>query len=392
MLRNELYIGRLVWRRRTNAKDPMSGKKLRRDALPDTYVAKSVPHLRIIDDALWAKVQQRLKQEAAPVKLAPEGSVSAFWDRRRPRHILTGKVICGVCGRAFKPTGKDYLGCRAAAHGTCRNRRTVRRATLETRVLDLLGRQLMQPDLVAEFVAAYNEELLRSTSEHKAQAASRQRERAALERKIANLLDAISNGRVSPAILAKLSELERHRDQLGSAAADGAPLRSARSMHPSIADAYATNVMRLKAALASGGEPEAIESARGLIEKVIIHPAETEDEPPGVELLGDLMGLLQAGGATDDPPPKGPAKANSVLALFVSSVKAAPGAEPLAFVPHEIGLRTTTSLLRRVISTVFATVPTAPGVEKRRLCPGDKTASNRTGAAFSPRGAKVATT
>ena len=27
LLRNELYIGRLVWRRRTNAKDPMSGKK-----------------------------------------------------------------------------------------------------------------------------------------------------------------------------------------------------------------------------------------------------------------------------------------------------------------------------------------------------------------------------
>ena len=73
LLRNELYIGRLVWRRRTNAKDPISGKKLRREARPDTYVTKSVPHLRVVDDELWNKVQQRLKLEAAPVKAAPEG-------------------------------------------------------------------------------------------------------------------------------------------------------------------------------------------------------------------------------------------------------------------------------------------------------------------------------
>ena len=87
---------------------------------------------------------------------------------------------------------------------------------------------------------------------------------------------------------------------------------------------------RLKATLAEGDDPEALESARALIEKVIIHPPETEDDPPGIELVGDLMGLLQAAGATDAQPLENSGKAKSVLALFVSSVKAGPGAEPLA--------------------------------------------------------------
>ena len=77
---------------------------------------------------------------------------------------------------------------------------------------------------MAEFVAAYNDELKRSAAEQRAQAGSRQRDRAALDRKIANLVDAISDGRASPAILAKLTELEAQRDQIGSQPDDNFPV------------------------------------------------------------------------------------------------------------------------------------------------------------------------
>jgi hypothetical protein len=306
----------------------MSGKTLRREARPDTYVTKSVPHLRIIDDVIWDKVQQRLRAEAAPVQVASVGTVATFWDRRRARYLLSGKLICGVCGRAFTPTGKDYLGCRAAVHGACGNRRTMRRRTVEALVLDLLGRQLMQPELVTEFVAAYNEELTRAASEHKSQAASRERERAALDRKVANLVDAISEGRTSAAILARLAELEAQRDHLGSNAEDDAPALSTPTLHRSVAQTYADNVSRLNAALAAGDDPEALERARALLDKVVVHPPQTDDDPPGIELIGNLMGLLQAAGAILDQPPEKPGGATSVLALFISSVKEGRGAEP----------------------------------------------------------------
>jgi site-specific DNA recombinase len=326
LLRNELYIGRLVWRRRVNAKDPMSGKRLRREAQPDTYVTKEVAHLRIIDDQLWDSVQQRLKAEAAPVTPTSHGDVSAFWDRRRPRHMLTGKVFCGVCSRAFTPTGKDYLGCRAAGHGSCQNRRTVRRQTLEAHVLDLLNRQLMQPDLVAEFVAAFNEEVKRVAAEQKSQAASRQRDRAALDRKIANLVDAISNGRASPAILAKLAELEDQRDQIAPQITDAA--LSSPSLHPGIAHTYSMHVADLKAAHARGDSAEVLERARALIDRVVVHPPQDDRDPPGIELIGELMALLKAARTGNSQTAENSAASDSVLALFVSSVKAGPGAEP----------------------------------------------------------------
>jgi hypothetical protein len=112
---------------------------------------------------------------------------------------------CGVCDRPLSLFRQDYLGCKAGVHGTCRNRRTIRRAVLG---MDMLRRQLMQPELVAEFVAEFRREWQRLLVESKARAGIDLRERAALDRKIANLPDAIFDGRTSPAVMARLAELE----------------------------------------------------------------------------------------------------------------------------------------------------------------------------------------
>jgi site-specific DNA recombinase len=329
ILRNELYIGRLIWRRRVSAKDPVSGARLRRYAKPETYITKDMPDLRIVEDDLWRRVQQRLKLEAAPSRPERQDNLGAFWDRRRPRHFLSGKVECGVCGRAFKITGQDYLACRLAKHGSCHNTHTIRRRVLERHVLELLSRQLMQPDLLAEFMAAYHEEYHRLANEMKAQASTRQRERAALDRKISNLVDAIGDGRSSPAILAKLSELEAQRARTGNDSASAVP--QAPALCPSSAQPYAAKIQELREALLRGDEPEALEAARRLIDKVTIYPPTDDDDPPRIELVGDLMALLQAAGVASGGPE---VEGDPVLASFVSSVKEGPGAEPLALLPY----------------------------------------------------------
>ncbi len=331
LLRNELYVGRLVWRRRVNSKDPVSGAKVRRDSRADDIVTKEVPHLRIISDPLWQRVLERLKAEAAPIKCTADGDQSAFWDRRRPRHLLSGKVICGVCGRPSSVFGKDYLGCKAAAHGTCRNTRRVRRAILEAKVLEALGRQLMEPSLVEEFIAAFNAEWRQLAAECKAAEGVKLRERATIDRKIANLIEVISDGRSSPAILAKLEALEAQKGKFETDSAFSAPISPA--LHLGIAQVYAAKVSNLKAALANGRDPEALEAARALIDKVILHPPEIDGDPPGIELVGELMGMLQAAGVGRIQTDAGSAAPDPVLALFVSSVKQGPGAEPLTFLP-----------------------------------------------------------
>jgi hypothetical protein len=189
----------------------------------------------------------------------------------------------------------------------------------------------MQPELVAEFIKAFNAELHRLTSELRVQAASSQRERSALERKIANLVDAISDGRTSPAILAKLSELESQRAKFVDVPTLP-PVPSA-ALQPGIADIYRAKVAKLAALLSAGDHPEALEAARALIEKVIIHPPDTDDDPPGVELVGELMSLLKAAGIGQAGVGDHLLSGDPVLGLFVSSIKAGPGAEPLALPP-----------------------------------------------------------
>jgi hypothetical protein len=192
--------------------------------------------------------------------------------------------------------------------------------------MDALGRQLMEPGLVAEFIAAFNAEWRRLAGEVKAEAMGRQRERVGIDRKIANLIEAISDGRSSSAILSKLAELEEQKAKFANQSSFSAPMAPA--LHPGIANVYAAKVGNLKAALANGNNPEALEAARSLIDKVIIHPPETDGEPPGIELIGELIALLQAAGMGRPQSFDTLAEPDPVLALFVSSVKEDLGAEP----------------------------------------------------------------
>jgi DNA invertase Pin-like site-specific DNA recombinase len=81
ILRNALYAGTNVWRRRLTLKDPTTGARLRRDANPDSFITAEVPELRIIDDELWEQVQARLLAEAAAPVPDTGGRQQAFLGR-----------------------------------------------------------------------------------------------------------------------------------------------------------------------------------------------------------------------------------------------------------------------------------------------------------------------
>jgi len=130
-LRNELYIGRLVWNRLRYVKDPVSGKRRSRLNPASEWLVEEVPDLRIVDDCLWEAVQQRLRgiRDSDRVKNA---RATRFWERRRARHLLTEKAFCGFCGSPLASIGADHLACgKARRTGTCDNRRSVRRGVFE---------------------------------------------------------------------------------------------------------------------------------------------------------------------------------------------------------------------------------------------------------------------
>jgi site-specific DNA recombinase len=321
LLRNSLYISRLVWNRHNIVKDPLTGERQRRGNDQDQLVSQDRPELQIIGDELWARVQDRLAAEQPRTRTEPaENGDHAFWEHRRPKHLLTGKVVCGCCGNTFAAHGRDYLRCRAAINGACENRASVRRTKLEAHMLEALGRQLMQPEHVAIFVEELANEWNQVIAQASAKKAAAQRELAMIERKLANLVDAIADGLRTPGLQQKLTELEARRAVLLEDA--GAKVPALPALHPKLGEVYRREVEALHKAIEADDSTETREAARTLIDHVIIHPSD-DGGPPGIELVGNLAAMLRTAGAV--PARDSSNQAAAVLSSFVSSVKAGLG-------------------------------------------------------------------
>ena len=95
ILNNELYIGRLVWNRLRYVKNPDSGKRVSKLNPEDQWIIKDTPELRIIEQSLWDAVKDR--QQSISKNTRPDvNSEKPFWDKTRPKYLLSGLLKCGV--------------------------------------------------------------------------------------------------------------------------------------------------------------------------------------------------------------------------------------------------------------------------------------------------------
>ena len=204
VLHNALYIGRLVWNRQRYVKDPETGRRLSRPNPRADWIVQAVPDLRILTDDLWLPALERLQviRESPGVQKI---RASGFWDRRRAKHLITGRVFCGLCGGTMSASGKDYLACSLSRRqGTCSNVSSIRRPVLEELVVDALKRNLMQPELVEEFIGAFTEEVNRQLATEERSHSGKARELAEVTRRVDGLIEAIADGLRTPGLKAKL--------------------------------------------------------------------------------------------------------------------------------------------------------------------------------------------
>jgi DNA invertase Pin-like site-specific DNA recombinase len=273
ILRNRLYRGELVWNQRRWLKDPLTGRRIARRNGSDEVVIESVPELRIVEEELWQRVQDRLATQRAAVERDAQtgGERRRFWERRRPQHVLSGKVVCGGCGTALASVGRDYLACRVAqAGGPCGNRARVRRGALEQRVLEALGSELMRPDRVAEFVEEFCRTWNRLAAEASAANAGRRAELERVKAQIEKLIDALADGAPFASIKGRLESLEARRDTLERELSEQ-PTAEPPRLHGNLAEMYRAKVVRLREALAGEDGTEAREAVRALIARVEVH-------------------------------------------------------------------------------------------------------------------------
>ena len=284
ILNNELYIGRLVWNRQRFIKDPMTGRRQARLNPPEEWIVEDVPELRIVDQALWDSVKAR--QEKTRKTVISQGLTHA----KRGTYLFSGMLKCGDCGGGFILVGKTYYGCANTRNkGTCSNRRTIRRDVLEARVLDGLKEQLLHPDLIAEFVRAYQAEFNRLAAENRKSRAKAERELAQVKRKIDQIIDAITEGMFHPSMKDRMTALENRKAAL-EAEIENSDDENPVLLHPGLADMYREKVAGLAEALnAPGTSARAAEVIRSLLSEIRLIP---EGDTLVIELVGELAGLL----------------------------------------------------------------------------------------------------
>lgn len=282
ILRNPIHVGRIRYGRVRMARDPNSRKRVSRvDASPN-IVEGDAPHLRIIDDALWTKVQGR-KEELAHVP---------FNRQRRERHVLSGLVQCG-CGGNYTVVSKDRWACsRHKETGLCDNGRRISSGRLKERVLGGLQARLLAPEVLSAVVKRYHD--ARGQQRAKLQSSRyRAQERVdQLKVEIRNLVNAIAAG----------ADMDEVRDALADRKAALASAEAALAeheavpaiiLHPQIVEAYRRRIKDLGAALTGGDQARKhLPMIRGLIDSVIVRDDENAPDRASLEVVGNLSTVL----------------------------------------------------------------------------------------------------
>ncbi len=296
LLNNELYIGRLVWNRQRRTMNPETGRKVSRINPPEEWVVVEVPHLRIVDDDLWQAAKDRQDEAAEKYAAVIAGVARARANplnaAHRPRRLLSGLLECGVCGGAYVMRGQDRYACSNHDRtGDCGNRRSIRRAVLEDRVMAGLKHRLMAPEAASAAIRAYAEETNRINRERRASGAGERKELAAVGKRIAAMIAAIEDGGYVRGMSDRLRELEARQDELTERLA-AAPA-DLPDIHPNVGEVYRRKVARLAEALQHPDDrDEAAAAIRGLIERIVLTPGAKWGEVHAT-LHGDLGRILE---------------------------------------------------------------------------------------------------
>jgi site-specific DNA recombinase len=277
-----------------------------------------VPKLRILDDDLWEAV--KLRQRELSFQIRRDDGGNALNRAHRRKFLLSGLLKCGCCGGGFTIVAQDRYGCAThRSKGTCANSTTVSRREIEERVLDGLKQKLLAPELVCEFIRAFQEEVNRGTAERENQFRADRQQLESIKRKISGIVTAIEEGGYNRILGDRLADLEKQQDLLQARSSEAPP--TAIRLHPRLAEVYAEKIQQLEEALNDPAiRAEAADVLRSLIDRIELRPA---GKCPGIAavLYGDLAEILAV---CTDPGgkkklPKGAADPGSQLSVVAGA-------------------------------------------------------------------------
>jgi site-specific DNA recombinase len=277
MILNDLYAGRIVWNKVRMIKDPVTRKRLSRPNPKDQYKIVEAPHLRIIDDKTF-KAAQVIKSDRRH-----DASPSTVQKARAPKRVFSGLIKCGCCDGGMSSNGADRKGVRIQCStykesGACNNSRRVYLDDIEALAIKGLRQHLAHPEVITEFVDAYNAERKRLKNEASVERTRLERRLGEIEREIKRIVDFIVKGMATDALIPRMNELEAERKALAVRHEEANETDNVVALHPKALDRYKRAVRELADEF-KRGTPTEFATIRELVTAIIVHA--TPSRPGG---------------------------------------------------------------------------------------------------------------
>ncbi len=213
MLNNSIYVGQVVYgKKRVQMKH---GKKIKVTAPDSEWTKVPRPELQIVPDKLWAEVQARKEQIFASylrgrtARVCADGKTRSGLLQGRPEsrvseYLLTGFVVCGVCGgrlviwsRKAKTTTYRYMCCwrhKSGGNAACTNQRAVPVVALTEAIVEHFREDVLTTERIEQVVRDIEADAEANPEKVAAKRQAIQTELRRLESRLAKLADAVAEG------------------------------------------------------------------------------------------------------------------------------------------------------------------------------------------------------
>jgi site-specific DNA recombinase len=221
VLESPKYTGVWPWGEMENVRDPFTGK-VHQEPRPEEECAKWIryfPKLRLIQDDIFAKAQQRLQEnyEKYAARRRSNGTLKAAREADGslvPRHLLSGIVQCAICKSTFivSGTGGKYLSCTGYPKGICSCKTQLRRDRAERMILHEIGKRIAGNPAWRE--AVYQQLVKRYRDEERqipTELATVEKAIGEIDGKIGYIIDRIEAGLNDPDVDQRLQQHRQNR-------------------------------------------------------------------------------------------------------------------------------------------------------------------------------------
>lgn len=298
LLQNQIYVGQVVWNRRRREQNPDTGIRVYVLRDPKEWITKPAPLLRIIDDDLWEKVKAARAAVSREVYALREIHGRARSTGRNPKYLFSGLLVCGICQSKFVVCSTERYGCatrRAQGATECSNQLQVRRHVVESALLTAIQKDLF----TSEGLEIFKQEVVRLLANQprlrRPDLAKARARLAVVQGELANVMQVIKDGLLTPTVKVTLEQLEAEKTGLEQVIAGKDKLfEKVITFLPNIEQRFKQLVddMALKT-------QSQVDQARGLLKQLVggqirLHPStDGPDQFLTAELSGDYAGLVR---------------------------------------------------------------------------------------------------